>query len=189
MLARKSILSAMCVAGLLGSLAAASHAAFDTSGVKLIVANTGQVIVTFAGSDAGDTNLLFKSTPGPEVFLFNNKTTPVGTTVNLGTFSAGTELVFRLANVSKGYSFFTGPGTRNPDGVVHAGVDLNYAPGVTLVGFEDRIAGDFDYNDTLYTFTNIGDPTGVPEPGVTAFGVLAAGSVLGLIVARKRKSA
>ena len=100
-----------------------------------------------------------------------------------------TELIFRLDNTTQDYSFFTGPGSRNPDGEVHAGVDFSspYAP-QTYVGFEDRIDGDFDYNDTNYSFTNLRDTTIVPEPGAVAFGVLAAGSVLGL-VARKRKKA
>ena len=85
---------------------------------------------------------------------FNNATTSVGATMNLGAFAAGTELVFRLLVQQTGDLFYTGPGIRNLDGIVHA--MIQEATGQVIVGFEDLFGGgDFDYNDQLFAFTDV----------------------------------
>ena len=58
--------------------------------------------------------------------------------MNLGAFAAGTELVFRLLVQQTGDLFYTGPGIRNLDGIVHA--MIQEAAGQVIVGFEDLSA-------------------------------------------------
>jgi hypothetical protein len=53
--------------------------------------------------------------------LYFSKEKAEGDRFALGTFGAGTELVFRIGT-PQGFTYFTGPGDRNPDGLVHAHV-------------------------------------------------------------------
>jgi hypothetical protein len=102
--------------------------------------------------------------------------TEVGKVVDLGTFPAGTELVFGIFVRNTGNTFKMGPGTRNPDGLQHAVVDAS-SPGVATVGFEDLLnGGDRDFDDNVFRFTgdiapnvpptvDAGGPYTVPEGG------------------------
>ena len=103
--------------------------------------------------------------------------------MNLGSFTPGTELIFRLFVNNTGEAFFTGPGSRNPDGQPHARVQSAWLPGETLVSFEDLLNGPFDYNDLSFSFTNT--KAVVPEPGLLA--MLAAGAGV-VAMSRKRKA-
>lgn len=157
----------------LGMATVSSHAASAAPviGAPIIVSKTGNVTATFVGSDAGLTSEL--GLVGGPAAIFNNMTTPVGTTFDLGTFTAGTVLTFYIA-VSSGSTFFTGPGTGNPDLIPHAAVDA--MGGATIVGFEDLLGGgDLDYNDLTFSFTN----TGVPEPTTWALMIAGFGLVGG----------
>jgi hypothetical protein len=150
----------------------------------------------------------------------------VGTVVDLGFFTAGTEVVFGLRNDTNDDepnwgTYYTGSASRNPDNHFHAVVDndprqsINYPAeyaaiiaalpaGQTLVGFEDRPdcaylgvtctdppptglglpgATDFDYNDLIYSFTNVNRQV-VPEPAT--FLLLGAGAV-GFVVRRRKQ--
>jgi hypothetical protein len=71
-------------------------------------------------SDAGFDSALFLTAPNEQGSFFPNHSTAPGVTARLGSFGMGTELVFSLHVVSTGDRFFTGPASRNPDGVVHA---------------------------------------------------------------------
>ncbi len=164
-------------------------------GASVFVATTGDVIATKLPASAGFSSNLFLDTPGNTLgIIFNNHTTPDGTTMNLGSFTAGTELVFRIFVINTGRSFFTGPASRNPDNVFHAVVDTAFAPGETLVGFEDLFGGgDQDYDDNRFSFTNVGTVvppippvSSVPEPGSL---LLLSSGVVGLLgFGRKVKS-
>jgi hypothetical protein len=132
-----------------------------------LIATGGDVTVTFASNDAGYTSDLFlEGLYGDGSVIFNNWTTPVGTSINLGSFEAGTELVFKLVVQQTGDTFYTGPADRNLDGQVHALIE-NLA-GQVMVGFEDlRGGGDRDYNDLVFAFTNV-NPSSPPAPTGTA---------------------
>jgi hypothetical protein len=74
----------------------------------------------------------------------------IGTQVNLGTFPAGTELIFRLDVSSTGYSYYTGAAERNPDSEIHARIDT-LESGAHRFGFEDLYGGgDRDYDDCVF---------------------------------------
>jgi len=120
----------------------------------------------------------------------------VGATLNLGPFDAGSELVFRLLVQQTGDAFYTGPGNRNLDGMVHA--LIQDVAGQVLVGFEDMFGGgDFDYDDLVFAFSNVsaaddagggaggGGVTAMDEPGsLLMFGV----GLTGVVFVMKRQS-
>lgn len=167
---------------LLGGLVAAS--AMGAPGDPIYVANDGEVVATYLGTTASFSNDLYLDSPANGLgIIFNNHATPVGTEISLGTFTAGTELVFRIHVNDTGEDFYSGDPSRNPDGEAHADVVQNYGGnlGETGVFFEDLLGGPFEYNDLGFKFTNT---TTVPEPMTCA--VLGVGA-LGLM-RRRRKS-
>lgn len=136
-----------------------------TEGLLVIVSGEGPVIATYQGNSATYSNDLYlmldsEGNPGDDgdfsndLFIFNNHSSPVGSVVNLGTYPDGTELIFRLEVQNTGYSYFTGPGSRNPDGQPHARVQGDWQPNETLVSFEDLYNGPFVFNDLSFSFTN-----------------------------------
>lgn len=137
-------------------------AAPGTEGLKVTVSSTDNVIATYLGNSADYSDDLLLN----GALIFNNHATRVGTTADLGSYAPGTELVFELFVHDSGYSFFTGPASRNPDSHTHARVEANWAPGTTLVSFEDLYNGPFDFNDLSFSFTNTtaAGSTPVPEP-------------------------
>lgn len=131
-------------------------AAPGTEGLKVIVSQPGNVRATYRGNSATYSNDLYfgLSVSDANTFVFNNHSTPVGTTRDLGFFEAGTELVFRIHVRNTGRDFYTGPADRNPDNHTHARVQANWQPNETLVSFEDLYGGAFNYNDLSFSFTN-----------------------------------
>lgn len=154
-----------------------------TEGLPVIVNSTDDVIATYQGNSATYSNDLYL---GP-TFIFNNHSSLVGSTVNLGSFPVGTELIFRLHVNNTGYDFFTGPASRNPDNNFHARVQADWMPNESLVSFEDLYGGPYDYNDLSFSFTNVATepPTPpVPEPGTL---LLLGSGLAGIAFLRKRK--
>lgn len=151
-----------------------------------VFAGSGDVVATFLGHTAAFSNDLYlEVTSGSDVFIFNNHATPIGTTFNLGAFTPGEELIFRLHVNNTGYDFFSGAASRNPDGIAHALVDTTLIPGATYVGFEDLFGGgDRDFDDLKYSFSNTVTAP-VPEPGTL---LLLGSGLIGLgIYGRQRK--
>ncbi len=165
-----------------------------TEGFQIYVTGTDPIIATYQGNSANYSNDLYllldgsgqpgdDGDTGNDLFIFNNHTSAVGSTANLGSYALGTELEFRLYVNDTGYDYFTGPGSRNPDLQPHARVQADWAPNESLVSFEDLFDGPFDYNDLSFSFTNTSsDPSPVPEPA--SVGLLASG--IATIVARRR---
>lgn len=153
-----------------------------TEGFLVIVTSTDHVIATYEGNSAAFSNDLYLVNTGQ--FVFNNHASPVGSTVDLGSFAIGTELLFKLHVNNTGFDYFTGPAARNPDDHTHARVQDNWEPNITLVSFEDLFNGPFDYNDLSFSFTNTGSSS-VPEPATYSL-MLGGLAVVGWLTRRRR---
>jgi hypothetical protein len=171
--------------GVLPTAQAFPIAAAGTEGLEIVVAATGDVVARFEGHSASFTNILSLVSPVNVANIFNNQTTPPGTTFNLGSFNAGDVLRFALFVTNTNNTFFSGAGALNPDGQPHARVEANFAPNTTLVSFEDLFNGPFAFNDLSFTFTNTRSAP-VPEPMAAA---LFGAGLLGLFGVIRRRAA
>lgn len=159
-------------------------------GAAIVVQTTGPVQAGFLGSEAGSINDVYLESPSNALgIIFTNRTASVGETVVLGTFAAGTELVFGMLHHDSGNHFFSGAPSRNPDGIAHALVDDRYAPNLTRVAFEDLFGGgDRDFNDIEFSLTNVkavaGSPLEIPEPGTLSL----FGAAVILLAAMRRRA-
>lgn len=165
--------------GIYCATAQAFPIATSGEGLVVTVSSTNPIIATYQGNSAlysNDLYLMLDSSGKPgddgnlanDKFIFNNHSSPEGSTVNLGGFPVGTELIFRMYVNDTGDNFFTGAASRNPDNHAHAQVQSNWQPNETLVSFEDLFGGSYDYNDLSFSFTNTQATTAL---GGTATGV------------------
>lgn len=150
---------------------------------QLVYASGGDVVATFYhGVSVGDHDALYLNGIG----IFDNQSSEIGDTVDLGTFAPGTLLAFTMEDFSTGNTWNMGLGSGNSDGAVHAYVVDNFpTTGNTFIGWEDRPASmsDFNYNDLTFTFSNV-EPGPVPEPSTLALAGLGG---LSLLLFRRRK--
>ncbi|MFD2096790.1 hypothetical protein ACFSJ3_12405 [Corallincola platygyrae] len=164
-----------------------------TEGLGVVVKQTGSVVATYLGNSADYSNDLYLmldafGNPGDDgdtsndLFIFNNHASNIGDTLDLGSFDAGDELIFRLNVNDTSYQFFTGDSTRNPDGQAHARVQSEWQPGETLVSFEDLFNGPFDFNDLSFSFTNTRADIDVPAPAAVTLCLLG----LSLLTCRRK---
>jgi hypothetical protein len=152
-----------------------------------LVASGGEIVARFEGTDAGYDSQMALVVTSPAYssgWIFPNHSTTNGATVSLGSFAAGTVLDFQLQVVNNGNVWHSGSASLNSDGVAHANVIYNWnGTGRTYVGWEDMSGGgDRDYNDHMFSFTNI---AAVPEP--ETYAMMLAGFGLTGFVARRRK--
>ena len=183
----KVSLALAILAGL--SLTVSAAQAQTVAGGSLFVTTSGDVMATYLGNSASYDDYLFLDSP-PNTLgqIFFNHGDPVGTVKDLGYFTAGTELIFRLHVATTGNDFYSGDPSRNPDDHAHALVTYGYTPTTTRVDFEDLLGGPYDYNDLSFTFTNV-QQAAVPEASTTAsFGLLLALGLGGMVVAKRRKT-
>lgn len=191
-----ALLALGCLLMVSGVAGAFPIAPIGTEGLKVIVSGLDPVIATYQGNSATYSNDLYLALDGlgnpgddgdlsNDLFIFNNHGSAVGSHVTLGSFAPGTELIFRLFVHNTGYNYFTGPGTRNPDGKAHARVQAGWSPNESLVSFED-LFGTPEYpggfNDLSFSFTNT--TTVVDEPW--SLGLFAVGA-LGIVLGYRRK--
>jgi hypothetical protein len=163
--------------------AALASLSLAQEGARVIVTADGDVTATFVGQSAGYSNDLYLDSPANSLgIIFNNHAANIGDTVDLGNFTAGTELLFRLHVNDTGEDFFSGDADRNADNHAHALLDPNYAPGASALYFEDLIGGPYDYNDLGFSFTNT--QGAVPEPASMA----ALGLGVVAVIRRKRRA-
>lgn len=112
-----------------------------------ILSAGGDVVVEILPCVAGFTSELRFESPGPQRLIGTNRDT--GTTMTLGSFPAGVELVFSIYVRETDRTFYSGSGSSNPDGLGHGDVTcLN--KGKARIGFEDQFAGgDRNYADLI----------------------------------------
>lgn len=136
----------------------------------------------------------------PDLFLFNNQTTPVGTTVSFPA-TPGDQLIFELRNLTVPNSFATGATSTNvaylltsDPAVVESSLGVDLSPlaeaalgalalngPVVVLAFDDRAlaASDQDFNDLIFAFSPGTGLTSIPGPptlGLFALGLLGLGA-------------
>jgi hypothetical protein len=116
-----------------------------------VVSGSSPVVVTCLGKSAMFTHRLYLDNKDRFICDSADK----GKKVDLGTFPAETVLVFRLDVEQSGQSYYTGPASRNPDGVVHVKMTDAGSSGWHF-GFEDiEGGGDRDFNDCLFLVSGV----------------------------------
>jgi uncharacterized protein DUF4114/PEP-CTERM motif-containing protein len=192
------LLRNICAAAVLSlGFASAAHAAFpvypdvgteNPTLVSLTASVSGDVVVYFAGQDAGDSEDLGLLINGVDTGLYGlpNHATSVGTSFDFGHANLGDTLVFFIRD---GGNKFYSDVSLNTDGFNHiwttpyAGGDAGIPAG-TFAAFEDLPnGGDKDYNDETFVFTGV--KGGVPEPATWAMMLVGFGG-LGAMVRRRR---
>jgi len=208
----------MTVAAAAIAITASANATAFTPGTPIstmpppVLGQGGDVKAVFLYFNAADTDTMEISMP-ILMSLFTNKTTPVGTTVDLGNLSGA--LQWELSDLSTGHSWFSDTGDGH--GYFHAAYSTNYSdfgvgamdplaaaaiaglPNVTLIGWEDHACQspvgsgscpgvDWDYNDLIFAVSVDvlhNPPPPVPEP--LTLSLLGAG-LLGAFGLRRKKA-
>ncbi|WP_437870747.1 hypothetical protein [Sorangium sp. So ce363] len=128
----------------------------DDVGATLILTYDAAVQTKFCNGTAGFSSNVFVDTsylPTSPIYFATGNVTPVGNIVNIGAFPSGSELIFFIEVTDTGDVFYSGPGSRNPDGLVHAFVKALSTPigDEFYIGFEDLFGGgDGDFDDIQF---------------------------------------
>src|SRR5262245_10665542 len=111
-----------------------------------LMVGSGDVVLTvLRGEGAAFNNLVGLASPINQEIYFS-KTEVEGTRFSLGPFAPNSELILRITT-PQGFTFVTGPGERNLDGIVHANI-VPIDAHTFIIGLEDLFGGgDFDYDD------------------------------------------
>ena len=151
----------------------------------------GNVSVKYMGCDAAySSDLLFGYTVGGSTTaLFNCHGSTIGDVADIGPVANGTEVIFSLYVHDTQQTYYTGPGTRNPDGLILVN-SFAVSDGIYTrqFGFEDQFGGgDMDFNDTNFQIGGVVDSSVTPEP--SSFILAASGlGFLGLAGLRRRRN-
>ncbi len=160
---------------------------FDKPSVEsLYVANDGEVMLTFLSKEAAYSNDIYLA--GTQGKILNNQTAAVNQQFSLGSFQAGTELIFSMFVNNTSYTFFNGKAENNLDKILHTAYEIR-PDNLIIVGFEDLFnGGDRDYDDLVFSLSNVDVKklvvTPVPEPETYAM-LLAGLLMLGAVRRRK----
>jgi len=119
----------------------------------IMLSQTGNVAVTINNASSGPMLDSLIGLQSPNRIVIGHSKTNIGTTVNLGQFSSGTELVFFITTPENN-TFFTGPASRNPDNLVHARITGGGSYGNIQqwqVSFEDLLnATNTNFGDVVF---------------------------------------
>lgn len=125
------------------------HNNLQTAGGEVFVTGGQEIVATFFNGSAAYNSELFLHQP-IEIFIGQQNHTLDGTQTSLGFFPKWQKLVFALYVPETEHTFYSGPATDNPDGIVHARIvkaDTNLWYG----GFEDlEYGGDSDFDDVCF---------------------------------------
>jgi hypothetical protein len=170
--------------------------------VYLFTGTGANVVATFVGGSAADTDILEMSVNGGAFVAstLNNQTSSSGDTFSFGTVSAGATIVFAILNQSTGTTL-TSNAALNADHDQHVW-SFSYTKGTlgfsainsgTALAFEDLLGGpsqnsDFDYNDFEAVVTGI-DPLTTPLPAALPLFATGLGAMGLFGWRRKRKAA
>lgn len=153
----------------------------------LLVANTGDVNVTFLYKEAAYLNDLFL-TGNPNKIL-NNQTATIDQVFSLGSFQAGAKIAFDMFVNNTGNTYFTGSPALNPDQQLHA--IFSFINEDTIkIGFEDIFGGgDRDYDDLVFKVSNVtlGHSAVQPVPEPQTYLLMLLGLLLVAQASRRRQ--
>lgn len=197
---RRTLVFALSAAGaLVAGAAAPSFGAPLSAGSAFEMPFDGVATISFLSSSAGATGKLYylgaesdgavtytasNDSNNLGKYLFNNHTSVVGSSSELGSFSGGTKLHFAYLITSGVSAAPTGTLSRSDlsGDLLYFGLSsMTVDNGVHTftMGIEDvknLTYSDFDYNDAMFTLTI--EPASVPSPGSIALACCAAGFVV-----------
>lgn len=180
--------------GAAATFAAAGNATAALGDLVYALDGDTDVVATFVtNGGAGFTNVLFVASPRSITDIFNNQEAVAGDQTVLGRFSPLDEIRFGIDVYPDGLSgglgatYFSGPASRNGDGVAHA-IVTDIGGGSVRVAFEDLPGEGGNYEDLVFTLSNAA-VVAAPVPEPETYALLLAG--LGIVgwAARRRRAA
>ena len=154
------------------------------------------IFVQFMGGDAAASSELWwlsaMGDPYADPFLdaqmLFSHDDPTGSVAAIDhTFDVGDEVLFGLYVPRSETWFYSGPGTRNPDGIAHVAISPVNDPTYDATGgWEDMANGDRDYNDLVFRFSGASSVAASTVPEPAAFQLLIL-PLLGLLFVRFRR--